>query len=109
LADSSRWPRRPRPEQRDQLEDQDPAAQQVDYDAEDIDKQVFNKDTTHFIWRSLMEEGIREATGTHVGKTIVFARHHIHAVHLAEVFSEMYPQYGSAFCRVIDTQEPKAE
>jgi type I restriction enzyme R subunit len=97
------------PEQREQLEDQDPTAQQVDYDAEDVDKHVFNKDTTRFIWRSLMEEGLREATASHVGKTIVFARNHIHAVHLADVFSEMYPQYGSTFCRVIDNQEPKAE
>src|SRR5690606_14363116 len=97
------------PEQREQLEDQDPAAEQVDYDAEKLDKYVFNRDTTRFIWRSLMEEGIRESTGSHVGKTIVFARNHLHAVHLADVFTEMYPQYGSAFCRVIDNQEPKAE
>lgn len=97
------------PDQREQLEDQDPGAQQVDYAAEDIDKHVFNRDTTRFIWRSLMEEGIREATRSHVGKTIVFARSHVHAEHLAEVFTEMYPQYGSAFCRVIDNQEPKAE
>jgi type I restriction enzyme, R subunit len=95
--------------QRAELEDQDPAAELVDYDAKGIDKQVFNRDTTRFIWRSLMDEGIREATGGHVGKTIVFARSHLHAVHLAEVFSELYPQYGSAFCRVIDNQEPKAE
>jgi len=95
--------------QREELEDQDDNAQQVDYSAEDIDKYVFNLDTTRFIWRSLMGEGIREATGSHVGKTIVFARNHLHAVHLAEVFSESYPQYGSAFCRVIDNQEPKAE
>jgi len=95
--------------QRAELEDQDPAAELVDYDAKDIDKQVFNRDTTRFIWRSLMDEGIREAIGGHVGKTIVFARNHLHAVHLAEVFSELYPQYGSAFCRVIDNQEPKAE
>jgi type I restriction enzyme R subunit len=97
------------PEQQAELEDQDPEAEQVDYDAKDIDKYVFNRDTTRFIWRSLMEEGIREATGSHVGKTIVFARGHDHAVHLAEVFSEMYPQYGSTFCRVIDNQEPKAD
>lgn len=95
--------------QREQLEDQDDNAQQVDYSAEDLDRHFFNKDTTRHIWRSLMDEGIREATGGHVGKTIVFARNHLHAVHLAEMFSEMYPQYGSAFCRVIDNQEPKAE
>jgi type I restriction enzyme R subunit len=56
-----------------------------------------------------MDSSIREAMGSHVGKTIVFARSHAHAVHLAEVFSEMYPQYGSTFCRVIDNQEPKAD
>ena len=33
-----------------------------------------------------MEDGIRDATGSRVGKTIVFARSHDHAVHLAEVF-----------------------
>ncbi|MDH5672829.1 MAG: DEAD/DEAH box helicase family protein [Myxococcales bacterium] len=96
-------------EQREELEDQDPAAEQVDYNADQLDKYVFNRDTTRFIWRSLMEEGIRESTGSHVGKTIVFARNHLHAVHMADVFAEMYPQYGSTFCRVIDNQEPKAE
>lgn len=96
-------------EQRAELEDQDPQAQAVDYDSQDLDKYFFNKDTTRAIWRSLMEGGIREATGQHVGKTIVFARNHLHAVHLAEVFSEIYPQYGSAFCRVIDNQEAKAD
>jgi type I restriction enzyme R subunit len=96
-------------EQQAELEDQDPQADQVDYEATDLDKYVFNKDTTRNIWHSLMEEGIRELTGSHVGKTIVFARGHDHAVHLADVFSEMYPQYGSTFCRVIDNQEPKAE
>jgi type I restriction enzyme R subunit len=95
--------------QRAELEEQDPEAQQVDYAPEELDKYVFNKDTTRFIWKTLMDEGIREATGSRVGKTIVFARGHDHAVHLAEVFSEMYPQYGSTFCRVIDNQEPRAD
>lgn len=97
------------PEQQAQLEDQDPLAEQVDYDTQDLDKHFFNRDTTRQIWRSLLENGIREATGTHVGKTIVFARSHVHAEHLADVFSEIYPQYGSAFCRVIDNREPKAD
>jgi type I restriction enzyme R subunit len=95
--------------QRAELEDQDPAAEQVDYDATDIDSHVFNRNTTRGIWRPLMDEGLREATGSHVGKTIVFARSHVHAEHLADVFTEMYPQYGSTFCRIIDNKEPKAE
>lgn len=97
------------PDQQAELEDQDPQAQQINYDNEDLDKYFFNRDTTRAIWRSLMDNGIREATRSHVGKTIVFARSHLHAVHLCDVFSELYPQYGSTFCRVIDNQEPKAD
>ncbi len=95
--------------QRAQLEDQNPQAPSVNYDSEDLNRQFFNKDTTRAVWRSLMDGGLREATGQHVGKTIVFARNHLHAVHLVDVFTELYPQYGSAFCRVIDNQEPKAD
>ncbi len=95
--------------QRAEVEDQVGDPDTVDFDASQIDKLIFNKATSRFIWRSLMEEGLRDATGSRLGKTIVFARNHKHAVHLAELFSEMYPQYGSTFCRVIDNQEPKAE
>ena len=56
-----------------------------------------------------MEEGIRDATGSRVGKTILFAKSHLHAMHLAELFAEMYPQYGGTFCRVIDNQESRAD
>jgi type I restriction enzyme R subunit len=96
-------------EQRAELEDQDAAAQLVEFEAEEIDKFVFNRDTTRYLWRSLIEEGIRDATGSRLGKTIVFARSHQHALHLADVFSELYPQYGSTFCRIIGNQEPRAE
>jgi type I restriction enzyme R subunit len=43
-----------------------------------------------------MENGIRDASGTQVGKSIVFARSHDHAVLLERVFDELYPQYGVA-------------
>ena len=95
--------------QQGQLEEQDNAPTLVDYDPEQIDSGFFNKDTTRFLWRTLMEEGIREATGSHVGKTIVFARGHTHAMHLAEVFRELYPQYGSDFCAVIDNSVKYAD
>jgi type I restriction enzyme R subunit len=95
--------------QREQLEDQVEDPEAVEHEAHELDKYIFNKDTTRFIWRALMEEGIREATVSHTGKTIVFARNHNHAVHLAEMFQEMYPQYGSTFCRVIDNQEARAD
>ena len=56
-----------------------------------------------------MENGIRDASGQQVGKTIIFARNHEHAVLLRKLFDEMYPQYGGNFCQVIDNYDPRAE
>lgn len=96
-------------EQRQQLEEDEADASAFDFDAGDIDRQVFNKDTNRAILRNLMENGIREATGAHPGKSIVFARSHNHAVLLSQLFDELYPQYGGAFCRVIDHYDVRAE
>ncbi len=95
--------------ERAELEAQEDHPDDVEYEPGQLDREVFNKDTSRIIMRSLMEEGIRDATGSRVGKTIVFAKSHLHAVHLAELFAEMYPQYGGTFCRVIDNQEPRAD
>jgi len=97
------------PEQRAELEAQEDNPVTVDYEPGQLDREVFNKGTSRIILRSLMEEGIRVGEGTRLGKTIVFAKSHLHAVHLAELFQEMYPQYGGTFCRVIDNQEPRAD
>ena len=91
-------------EQRRQLEESGEDPTTYEYDAETIDKQIFNKDTNRIILRNLMDGGIREATGQRIGKTIIFARGHRHAVLLHELFDEMYPQYGGTFCAVIDNQ-----
>jgi type I restriction enzyme R subunit len=95
--------------EKEELEDQVETPELVEYEASKLDKDFFNKDTTRELWKNLMNEGIRNATQTHIGKTIVFARSHEHAVHLAEVFSEAYPKSGSGFCKVIDNQEVRAE
>jgi type I restriction enzyme, R subunit len=96
-------------QQQAEAEDQDEAAQTLALEPGELDGTYFNRDTTKFLWLALMTEGIRESTGSHVGKTIVFARSHDHAEHLATVFSELFPKYGSTFCRVIDHREEKAE
>jgi type I restriction enzyme, R subunit len=96
-------------EQKSELEAQEDDAQNVDYEPTELDRDVFNRPTSAIVLRSLMEEGIRDATSSRVGKTILFAKSHHHAVHLAELFAELYPQYGGTFCRVIDNQEPRAD
>ncbi len=96
-------------EQKRQLEEdgEDPA--DFDYENHQVDKQIFNRDTNRSIIRNLMENGIRDDTGQYPGKSIIFARNHNHAVLLAEVFNELFPQYGGKFCRVIDNYDPRAE
>jgi len=96
-------------EQQIQLEDQEEDPELVEHGAHEIDKNVFNKDSNREILRNLMESGIREKTGSHVGKTIIFARSHKHAMLLRDLFDEMFPQYGGKFCQVIDNYDPRAE
>lgn len=96
-------------EQRRQLEDDGEDPRLFDFEAVEVDKQVFNKDTNRAILRNLMENGIRDASGQNVGKSIIFARSHDHAVLLRGLFDEMYPQYGGKFCQVIDNYDPRAE
>lgn len=96
-------------EQKQQLEDDGEDPESFNYEAPEIDRQIFNKETNRAILRNLMENGIRETSGQHVGKSIVFARSHLHAVLLAQLFDEMYPQYGGNFCQVIDNYDPRAE
>jgi type I restriction enzyme R subunit len=95
--------------ERRELEAQEVDPAGVSYQREEIDRQIYNRDTNRFILRNLMENGIRDATGSRVGKSIIFARNHNHAALLRELFDEMYPQYGGDFCRVIDNYDPRAE
>jgi type I restriction enzyme R subunit len=97
------------PEQRQQLEEDEEVPEAIEYELAEVDKVIFNKDTNRHILRNLMEHGIPNADGSHVGKTIIFARNHEHALLLQSVFDEMYPQYGGNFCRVIDHYDPRAE
>jgi len=96
-------------EQRAQLEEDGEDPQLFQYDAAEVDRAIFNKDTNRHILRNLMENGIRVADGSRLGKTIIFARSHEHAVLLSNLFDEMYPQYGGNFCRVIDHYDTRAE
>lgn len=92
-------------QEKQELEEQLDNPEQVDYAREKVSKEVFNKDTDRRILRNLMENGMRDASGQHVGKTIIFARDHNHAKQLRSVFEELYPQYNKPkreFCAVID-------
>jgi type I restriction enzyme R subunit len=96
-------------EQKEQLEDDVDDPDQIDFEAKQVGRKVFSKDTDRAILHNLMENGIRNADGSHVGKTIIFARNHKHAKLMVELFDEEFPQFGGGFCARIDNYEPRAE
>lgn len=94
--------------QKEELEEQVADAETIEFESTELDKYIYNADTNRHIIRNLMENGLKLADGS-LGKTIVFARNHRHAIALQKVFDELYPQYGGGFCRVIDNYDPRAE
>jgi type I restriction enzyme R subunit len=48
-----------------------------------------------------MENGIKDANGSLIGKTIIFAQRQDHAEHLEQLFCKLYPQHGARVCKVI--------
>lgn len=73
--------------------------------ANEIFQYIFNENTVDHVLNRLMEDGIRVKDGTMVGKTIIFAYNHRHAMFIAERFGKMFPDLGADFCRVIDNYE----
>lgn len=96
-------------EQIAQLEEQGIDPNELDFDAKQIDEAIKNKDTNRLILRNLMEKGLRDKDGQLPGKTIIFARNIAHAELIAQLFSELYPQHGANFCRVIHSKYERAE
>ncbi len=76
--------------------------------ASEIFKYIFNQNTVDHVVTQLMEKGYRVNDGTMIGKTIIFAYNHKHAVFIAERFAALYPDLGPDFCRVIDNYEKYA-
>jgi type I restriction enzyme R subunit len=69
---------------------------------------LFNQNTVDKVLGYLMERGIKVEGGDKLGKTIIFARNHRHALYIEERFNALYPQNRGKFLRVIDNFEKKA-
>ena len=74
-----------------------------------LNKWLFNTDTVDKVLEHLMTDGIKVSGGDKLGKTIVFAKNHAHAVFIEERFNFNYPEFGGKFLRVIDNYETKAQ
>lgn len=80
-------------EERNALVEQGIDPDSIDYAGTDLEKSVSNKDTLRKQWEEFWEVCLKDESGQLPGKTIVFAMTQAHALRLAEVFEEMYPQY----------------
>lgn len=70
-------------------------------------KNLFNNDTIDKMFSDLMTNGLRVENGNKIGKTLIFAVDHNHAIKIAERFKIKYPMLGDDFCQVIDNQIKK--
>lgn len=70
---------------------------------------LFNKDTVDKVLAHLMENGIKIEGGDKLGKSIIFAKNHNHAVFIEERFNVNYPHLAGKFLRVIDNQVKYAD
>lgn len=86
-------------EQRQQVDEDGYDGYDINYNKNDLEQKITNKDTNRFILKSLMDNGIK--VGDHIGKTIIFAKNKNHANLLNSLFDEMYPQYKGKLTDVI--------
>ena len=99
------------PDQQRQLEEDlgEAEAKNTTIAGKDIGRKIFSEDTDKLILENLINNGIKDETGSLIGKTIIFAQRQDHAEHLEKMFCQLYPQYGTKVCKVIHNAIPKVE
>lgn len=80
-------------ESRNALIEQGLDPDEIDYEGTELERTVSNRDTLVKQWQEFMDVCYKDQSGQLPGKTIVFAMTQEHAVRLAAVFEEMYPQF----------------
>lgn len=91
-------------EEKEQYEDTFDDDENIDKEISNnaINKWLFNADTIDLVLNNLMEKGLKIEGGNILGKTIIFAKSHMHAAAIVDRFNTIYPQYGGKFAQVID-------
>jgi type I restriction enzyme R subunit len=79
--------------------DENEGHQKVDSGA--INSWLFNADTVDKALQVLMTQGCRDSNGDGIGKSIIFARNHRHAVFIQERFDHHFPHLAGKTARVI--------
>ncbi|MRJ09236.1 DEAD/DEAH box helicase [Ornithobacterium rhinotracheale] len=81
----------------------------IDIAKSEINSFLFNKNTVDLVLEYLMKNGQKIESGDKLGKTIIFAKNHKHALFIEERFNKNYPEYSGNFLQVIDNYNDKAQ
>ncbi|MDQ3747833.1 MAG: DEAD/DEAH box helicase family protein, partial [Acidobacteriota bacterium] len=71
-------------------------------DATALNQWLFNENTIDLVLKYLMENGLKVEGGDKLGKTIIFAKNHKHAIEIEKRFDANYLHLKGEFARVID-------
>lgn len=104
----------------DELEAEDKNRYEEDFTDEDgdmpeeipapnINKFIFNQNTVDMVINDLMTNGIKEASGNRIGKTIIFAQNKEHAKYIVERFEKLYRKYTAGFCQRVVCDDDYAQ
>lgn len=96
-------------EERNALIEQGIDPDDLNFAGTDLEKNVSNKDTLRKQWQEIMDQCLKDQSGQLPGKTIVFAMTQDHALRLAEVFEEMYPQWPGLASVITHSAEYKGD
>lgn len=80
-------------EDRNQLIAQGIDPDEIDYDGSELERSVSNTDTLRRQWQEIWDISLKDESGQLPGKTIIFALSQNHALRLAAVFDQMFPQF----------------
>ena len=78
-------------------------------EASAVNKWLFNEDTVDKVLEHVMSHGLKVEEGDRLGKTIIFAKNHDHAVFIQKRFDANYPHLKGQFARVIDFKTEYAQ
>jgi type I restriction enzyme R subunit len=78
-------------------------------DSSELNQFVFNQHTVDLVLNQLMAEGLHIEGGDKLGKSIIFAKNHAHALFIQERFYKLFPDRGGDFMQVIDNYQVGAQ
>ncbi len=74
-----------------------------------LNEWLFNASTIDLVLDHLMQQGIHIEGGDKLGKSVIFARNHKHALYIEDRFNTLYPQYRGGFLELIDNYSKDPE